>query len=32
VPGSHDSVYEIKMYQPLVAGTKWLGFYEVKEK
>lgn len=32
VPGSHDSDYEIKMYQPQVAGAQWLGFYEVKEK
>lgn len=32
VPGSHESVYDIKMYQPQVAGTQWLGFFEVKEK
>ena len=32
VPGSHDSVYEIKMYQPQVADTQWLGFFEAKGK
>ena len=32
VPGSHDSAYEIKMYQPQVADTQWLGFFEAKGK
>ena len=32
VPGSHEALYDIKMYQPQVADTQWLGFYEVKEK
>lgn len=31
VPGTHDSAYEIAMYQPQVKGTQWLGFYEVKK-
>ena len=32
VPGSHEMLYDIKMYQPQVADTQWLGFFEVKEK
>ena len=32
VPGPHDAAYEIKMYQPMVKGTQWLGFYEDKAK
>jgi hypothetical protein len=32
VPGSHETLYDIKMYQPQVADTQWLGFYQVKEK
>jgi hypothetical protein len=30
VPGKHTDPYEIKMYQPMVKDTQWLGFYEVK--
>ena len=32
VPVPHDTNYEIRMYQPQVKGTQWLGFFEVKEK
>ena len=32
VPGKHTDPYEIAMYQPMVKGTQWLGFYEVKRK
>ena len=32
VPVPHTDNYEIKMYQPVVKGTQWLGFYEVKSK
>jgi len=32
VPGSHEALYDIKMYQPQVADAQWLGFYQVKEK
>jgi hypothetical protein len=32
VPVAHDAKYEIKMYQPQVEGTQWLGYYEVKEE
>jgi hypothetical protein len=32
VPVAHDAQYDIKMYQPQVDGTQWLGFFEVKEK
>ena len=31
VPGSHEMLYDIKMYQPQVADTQWLGFFEVKK-
>jgi uncharacterized protein with von Willebrand factor type A (vWA) domain len=31
VPVAHDAPYEIKMYQPQVEGTQWLGYYEVKK-
>jgi hypothetical protein len=31
VPVSHDAEYQIKMYQPQVEGTKWLGFFKVKK-
>ena len=30
VPVAHDAQYEIKMYQPQVDGTQWLGFFSVK--
>ena len=32
VPVEHTAPYEIKMYQPMVAGTQWLGFFNVKGK
>jgi hypothetical protein len=32
VPCKHTDDYEIKMYQPQVAGSQWLGFFEVKKK
>ena len=32
VPLAHTDDYEIKMYQPVVKGTQWLGYYEVKRK
>jgi hypothetical protein len=32
VPGKHTDSYEIKMYQPQVEGTQWLGNFEVKAK
>jgi hypothetical protein len=32
VPGAHDAVYEIKMYQPMVDGVQWLGYYAAKGK
>ena len=32
VPLPHNANYKIKMYQPVVEGTQWLGFYEVKAK
>ena len=28
VPVAHDTDYEIKMYQPQVEGTQWLGYFE----
>ena len=28
VPLPHTANYEIKMYQPQVEGTKWLGYFE----
>jgi hypothetical protein len=31
VPVAHDAQYDIKMYQPQVEGTQWLGFFEVKK-
>jgi hypothetical protein len=31
VPVKHTDNYEIKMYQPMVEGTQWLGFFEVKK-
>ena len=31
VPCKHDALYDIKMYQPHVAGSQWLGFFEVKK-
>jgi hypothetical protein len=31
VPVPHDAPYEIKMYQPQVEGTQWLGFFEKKK-
>jgi len=31
VPGKHTDDYEIKMYQPMVKDTQWLGFYAVKK-
>lgn len=32
VPVSHATNYDIKMFQPQVKGTQWLGFYEIKSK
>lgn len=32
VPVPHDAQYDIKMFQPQVEGTQWLGFFEVKGK
>jgi hypothetical protein len=32
VPVPHDAPYEIKMYQPQVEGTQWVGFFEPKAK
>lgn len=32
VPVPHDEPYEIKMYQPQVEGTQWVGFFEPKTK
>jgi hypothetical protein len=32
VPVAHDAMYDIKMYQPQVDGTQWLGFFEVKRR
>ena len=31
VPCKHTDDYEIKMYQPMVKDTQWLGFYEIKK-
>jgi hypothetical protein len=31
VPVKHTDNYEIKMYQPMVIGTQWLGFFEIKK-
>ena len=31
VPVPHDASYEIKMYQPQVEGTQWVGFFEPKK-
>jgi len=31
VPVPHTDNYEIKMYQPQVEGTKWLGYFETKK-
>ena len=31
VPLPHTANYEIKMYQPQVEGTQWLGFFETKK-
>ena len=32
VPVSYDTNYDIKMYQPQVEGTVWLGFFEGESK
>jgi hypothetical protein len=32
VPLDHTATYEIRMYQPQVEGTQWLGFFKPKEK
>jgi len=32
VPGKHTDAYEIKMYQPQVSGTEWLGTFTVPTK
>lgn len=32
VPVSHDTDYEIKMYQPCVKGTQWLGTFTLPKK
>ena len=31
VPLPHTANYEIKMYQPQVEGTQWLGYFETKK-
>lgn len=31
VPLPHTADYEIKMYQPQVEDTQWLGFFETKK-
>ena len=31
VPVAHDTDYEIRMYQPQVEGTQWLGYFETKK-
>lgn len=31
VPLHYEDGYDIKMFQPQVEGTQWLGFFEVKE-
>ena len=31
VPGSHEANYEIRMYQPQVEGTQWVGYFEPKK-
>jgi hypothetical protein len=32
VPLEHTASYEIRMYQPQVEGTQWLGFFTAKGK
>lgn len=32
VPVSHDKEYEIRMFQPVVKGTQWLGTFTVPKK
>ena len=32
VPVPHDAEYEIRMYQPQVAGTEWLGTFTLPKK
>jgi hypothetical protein len=32
VPLDHTATYEIRMYQPQVEGTQWLGFFEKAKK
>jgi hypothetical protein len=32
VPVPHNTNYEIKMYQPQVEGTQWLGYFELRGK
>lgn len=31
VPLAYTESYEIAMYQPMVTGTQWLGFFEIKK-
>jgi hypothetical protein len=31
VPCKHTDPYEIAMYQPMVKGVQWLGYYEIKK-
>ena len=32
VPGKHTDDYEIKMYQPMVKDTQWLGTFTLPKK
>jgi hypothetical protein len=32
VPVASDADYEIKMFQPQVEGTQWLGFFQPKAR
>jgi hypothetical protein len=32
VPGKHTTEYDIKMYQPQVEGTEWLGTFTLPKK
>jgi hypothetical protein len=31
VPLPHTADYKIEMFQPMVDGTQWLGYYAVKK-
>jgi hypothetical protein len=32
VPLPHNATYEIRLYQPIVVGTEWLGTFTVSKK